>query len=334
MTIRHDAIDAEAIDAAHRDLESGAHVTLQWSAWTYADEELERVEELCRAFGSQLAVRFFSFRRERFDASVLRKIPSVASLTIDCVSAIDSVECVGRLEQVEEFSIAADSSLGRQVLTLLDPSVLRRLTLGELKRADASLATIGSFDRLEHLLVLGAPAGIENVGRLERLRELRLRRTPKSASLDFVSNLDGLRRLEITLGGRASIAEIACPSLEELELCWVRGFEVPMSLSAFPGLRKLTLDRLARLESIDVDGSSSLEELWLLQCKKLNRIEGLARAERLSRLRVVECPVHLEEVLSAGVPSSLREFDFWGASPRARTEVVERITALGLECTR
>ena len=73
--------------------------TIQFSEPTYNEKLLKSVNKLCKKFGDKLEVRFYGHYSSTFDCAVLKHLPDVEWLSIDCLTKIDNIEKISVLKK-------------------------------------------------------------------------------------------------------------------------------------------------------------------------------------------------------------------------------------------
>jgi hypothetical protein len=246
---------------------------------------LERMNDFCREFGSNVQIRFFGFEWKEFDTSILACLPDVANLSIDTIRAISDFRPIASLTKLTQLRFGVFDQPNGAFLRQLDIARLTHLSLAENKRRNYDLAPLAEAKTLEHLFLQGHDRGIEAISQLPRLEYVGLSGFPKRHDLRFLNALTPLRSLLLILGSRQSIAEFTHPELKKLEIIWVRYLEDIGSLNRFSSLEELALEDQKRLTVLDLHGLD-LRTLRIANCKNLERIEGLAAQQRLKHFTV------------------------------------------------
>lgn len=312
-------------------LTSGGRAVLQFAAPPYPPRLLQRINALCARFGDRLEVRFYAHHGSHFDFRTLESLPEVASLATDCLTRATHVEVLARLHQLTRFSFGVSDDTTPDLLDLLDPDQIRSLALSENAKRNIDLHRLAEFHRLETLYIEGHTKGIESLGELPSLTQLRLRCTPKKQTLGFVSTIPHLKSLGILLGGRQDISEITSPSLEELEIIRVRGFAHFPDLATLPALGSLHIEDQLQLTraTIPAGSTSPLTKLVINTCKKLSQLEGLAHLQHLEHLRLCLTALDLAPLLELPLPDALRTFAFTTGKARQNAAARAQLDALG-----
>ena len=320
-----------AVKKARQALSSGGEAVLQFADLPYPRELLDSINGLCAEFGERLKVRFYGHYGSQFDFGILEAIPDVANLATDCLQRATNVETLKSLTQLRRLSFGVYHYDSASLLDLLNPIRVLELSLGENAERNFDLGGLAEFEGLETLFVEGHTKGIESLGELPSLTQLRLRCTPRKQRLDFVSTIPRLRFLQIVLGGREEISEIVSPSLEELEILRVRGFAHFPNLANVPALRSLQIEDQLRLTQLTIPGESTsrLAKLVINNCKKLSQVKGLAHLRSLEHLRFCVTALDLESLIESGLPESLRVFAFYTGKDRENARARELLDSLG-----
>jgi hypothetical protein len=256
-------------------IQSGRTPVLQFSEPPDA-ATIKRTDDFCREFGAELQIRFFSFRWQEFDTSLLRHLPHVANLSIDTIRAISDFGPVSELPRLTRLRFGVHEHPDGNFLEQLDIARLTHLTLGENKRRNFDLSPLSVATSLEQLFIQGHYRGVEAISGLPRLFDVSLSGFPKRHDLAFLNDLAALRSLLLILGSRASIAEFTHSELRRLRIVWVRQLEELGPLQRFSSLKELTIEDQLRLTTLDISGLN-LRRLTVSNCKGLKEIVGLER---------------------------------------------------------
>jgi len=280
---------------------------------------LRQVNDLCREFDDALEVRFYGFYGGAFDADALRRLPDVANLSVDCLTAIRNEDRLSHLQHLRKFGLGVHALDRPDILTLLPLDQLTVLSVGQNARRNIDLAPIARCSALSELRISGQTRNIAAIGQLDQLSSLCLHSIAKTQRLDFVSSMSGLRSLALLLGGRADIDEVRHDALETLHIDRVRAFDRLGPLARFPALRSLRIADEARLKAIDLLGAQ-LEAVTLTNCKTLETIAGVTDLPALRSLRVISCPgLDIESMASAVWPPTLEVLALYSGLARRDT---------------
>lgn len=228
--------------------------TIQFSKPDYTDDQLKKVNALCKVFGAKLEVRFYGHYGTTFDASVLKSLPDAKWLSIDCLDAIDNIEDLYRHKSLSKLSFGVFNFDDPNFLIKLNLKHLTELRLSDTKKKNIDLAPIGVAPELKTFVVAGHTKNIQSLETSKTIESLWLRSITKKQSLAFVSNMIGLKSLDIMLGGRESINEIAHPKLSELNIVRVRGLKELGDMMRFPKLQQLRIEDQIQLNSLSLKG--------------------------------------------------------------------------------
>jgi protein phosphatase 1 regulatory subunit 7 len=308
---------------------AGQEVVLQYSKLIYTPALLRRLDALAKRFGDKLQIRFFGHYGSRFDCAVLRHLPSVRNLAVDCLNAIEHIEAVHELRDLLALSIGVYDGIPANFLD--SPAFIRlhTLTLSESRAPNLDLRPLGALKELRRLHITGYSNGIEVLSGLNALQRLSLSRIKNRVNLGFISSMNGLRSLRLILGGRESIEEIGHSGITSLEIIRIRGLcrFVP---AVFPGLEYLLIEDQIRLGAIEfTEHHPKLKRLIIVNCKGLKHIAGLNKLNRLSELRISMTSVDIDSLLSQGLPINLKTVGFYTGKQKANREIREKLNALG-----
>jgi hypothetical protein len=285
-------------------LDRGMTPTIQFSRPGYTPALLEQVNQLCVEFGDRIEVRFYGHYDDGFDASALESLRDVRWLTIDCLMSVANNRWIDDLPPLTRFSFGVHDFDDPALLEKLNLARLTHLRLSENAKRNLDLAPLAGAARLEQLSVQGHSRNVEVIAGLPALHTVGLSGFPNKKALGFLNALAPLRCLRLILGSRTSIGEFRHPDLEVLEIVRVRGLEDVSALARFPRLRALKIEDQVQLRSIDVAGAP-LRSLWVLNCKNLESIDGLASLHDLVECRLGRTKLDLESLAEADWPKSL-----------------------------
>src|SRR5262249_47979852 len=101
-----DSIDEQKIaESAAR----GRTSTFQFWKPDYHPSLLEQIDGLCQKYGVKVQVRFYNHTEEVFDAAILRYLPSVQNLAVDCLEHIKNEDQMGTLSHLRRLSFQVAS---------------------------------------------------------------------------------------------------------------------------------------------------------------------------------------------------------------------------------
>ncbi len=320
-----DSVDTAAIAAL---VANGSRPILQFSKPGFSDGTLETVNALCERFGDALDVRFFGFYGDVFDCRVLRRLPAVSSLLVDCLHEASHVDEVVRLTKLRRLSLGIDLFDADAILAAPGLRGLRELSVGPTKTRRIDLTPVAQMTELASLDVDAQDTSLEAVGQCAALKRLRLRSIRREISVSFVNRIAGLESLTMILGGREDIDEIGHDGLRELEIVRVRGLK-RIEPERFGRLERLLVEDQIQLRGLRFERSPSLSDLRIINCKTFDRLEGLARLGGLDELRVSRTDLDLEKLIEAGLPPRLRVFAFYTGKVRENARARKRLDELG-----
>lgn len=308
----------------------GYLVILQFDKPPYSPELLKRINNLCGEFGEKLEVRFYGHYGTHFDASVLRSLPDVAALSIDCLFDVTNLAALNELANLRCLSLGIYNLDDSQILESLQLQNLKKLSIGESLKVNFDLAPLQASHSLTNLYVEKHTKNIDSLATLPALHDLTLRCISKKQGIGFVSKIQSLRRLVVILGGRTDISEVIHPSLEELEIIRVMGFTNFDSIVGFPSLRSLKIEDQIRLEKLlftELNGKIKSVRIW--NCKKLKILKGLEHLNELQSLWIGQTELEVDEILQQRLSPSLKEFAFGSNTRKKSEEISKKLAALG-----
>jgi len=285
-------------------INQGNRVIVQFSR-PATDSLLRSVNKLCRRFGEQLTVRFYAHYGSPFDCRVLRRIPSAASLSIDCEKA-RHIEELASFEQLRELHLGVFELNQPEILAGLCLGELRSLTLGDTRRKSIDLGPLRVAPRLRRLHISAQTKHIEVVGSLRHLEYLGLSMIPNATRLGFVNGLGRLRSLLLILGGRSDIAEVSVADLRKLEIIRVRGLE-RFNPAAFPRLKELVIQDQRRIRSLEFTATNvDVKTLRIDNCTNLQSLVGIQELRQIRSLTIHRTALDFNALLAQRLPRSLK----------------------------
>jgi len=296
-------IDEAQIEKA---IAAGRTASAEFTQSDFEPGQLERLNELCRKHGPKLRVRFYGYYRSVFDANVLQQLPDVQNLAIDCIDdAILNVERIGELRHLRRFGFGTKALDRPDFLSLLDLSNVEVLGLGENAKHNLDLAPLAQARRLRKLEVQGHSKGIASLSGLPLLEQLTLRSLRKNQSLSFLAEIEGLRVLNLILGGHETLLDLTHEGLEFLHMTQVNGLGDLGPIRRFKRLKGLGVQEQSRVGAIDLTGAS-LNFFSLYNCKSLKEVKGLMDQQELIQLFVIGTQLPFDELRDRAWPKSLR----------------------------
>ena len=293
----------------------------------YSAELLQDVNRMCRSFGSRVNIRFYGHYGSKFDCKWLRHLPDVRSLNLDCLTAVANIGELANLPPLEEFAFGVFEADDPGLLRTRCLTGVRRLTLAGSRKSNVDLAPLADYANLEELFINSHATNIQCLGQHRRIKQLSLASMARKHSLRFVQKMSDLRQLLLILGGRDNASELAHPDLTKLQILRVRGF-AEIDMSHFPKLQQLRIEDQIQLRTLDLKKPSSLQSLWIFNCKSLSELVGLRQAGHLENLFVNDAPVNPDAILSE-LPPSLKHISLFGYGKRKGEELKKRIESMG-----
>lgn len=294
-------IDATAIRAAIAD---GKQVLVQFNTLAEPEPLLADLDALAATCGTALTIRIYGYDPRVFDTRILRALPHVASLSIDCHRNALYLETLGELRHLKRLSLGVYELAQADILQLENLRGLEHLHLGESAKDNIDLAPLRHYARLSSLTIEGHHQHIDTLAGLPALHDLSLYRIKNKVALDFVSGMERLRQLKLQLGGRESLADIEAPLLEQLEVIRVRGLQQLGDIGRFPLLQALWVEDQIKLRQVVLGPNTALERLNLHTCKTLDSLPGLAALPALRQLSASETLLDVDALLQ-DLPASL-----------------------------
>ena len=311
-------------------LADGESLVVQFDGPGYGPALLDELDNLCATFGEQLEMRFYGLANTPFDCRALEQLPRVANLSVDCLQRAENTELLGQLAFLRRLSLGIFELEDDDILRFPNLRSLRHLAVSETKTKAIDLSHLSAFSSLEHLRIVGHTRGLEALQELPSLESLALSQIGKQTSLAFTNQIANLRSLSLLLGGRSSIAEIAAPQLQRLEVCRVQGLAELGELSRFRELTWLSVSDQARVTGLGFSApDSKLETLRIFNCKSLREVSGLENLPRLQDLVIGETAMDPEALLALRFPPSLQICGLYTVRERENKKIREVLDSRG-----
>ena len=313
-----------------RSAAKGQISSIQFWQPNYQPPLLERIDGLCRKYGVHVQVRFYHHLKEGFDAAILRYLPSVQNLAVDCLEHIENEDQMATLAHLRRLSFQVQGLDRPEFLSALNLTDVEVLTLPATRKANLDLEPVSRARRLRKLTVEGHRRGIESLSEAPRLEELILWAQPKSRSLAFLGNVPALRILKIIRGGRETLDDVRHGTLEFLNITWVNGLRDLGPIRRFPKLQGLIVSDQIRVQSIDLTGAP-IKFLALDDCKNLAKVLGLGDSAQLEHFTAIRSALLLDELRDRRWPASLRVLRLWSSNMKWNKATRLKLDTLGYQ---
>src|SRR5882724_714313 len=129
--------------------------TVQFWRPDYHPALLLRIDELCQKYGVRVQVRFYNHIKEVFDAAILRHLPSVQNLAVDCLEHVKNEDQIATLSHLRRLSFQVASFNRPEFLSTLNLANLEVLTLMGTHKANLNLKPVSKAPLLRKLTVEG-----------------------------------------------------------------------------------------------------------------------------------------------------------------------------------
>lgn len=325
------SIDAASLRAA---IAADGKVIVQFGEHHDATPLLADLDALAASCGAALEIRFYGYHFTPFDAAILRALPHAANLSLDCHTSAINLDALGELRHLTRLQLGVHEMLEHDILSLQNLRGLQYLSLGETRKANIDLAPLRHWPQLAQLHTTGHTKNIVAITALPALARLSLSQVKSKDAVDFIGAMPALTQLRFILGGRTSIADVAAPLLQELEVVRVRGLEDLGDIGRFPRLRRLSVEDQIKLRELRLGDNRALEWLVLRNCKTLERLAGIAALPALGNLAVYQTQLDIDALLAGGMPPALRQWSFATGKKKRDDEIRARLAQLGYEKAR
>jgi protein phosphatase 1 regulatory subunit 7 len=311
-------------------INEGKNPIIQFVEPSYDETLLKTLDKACLHFGEQLEVRFYGYYGDVFDASCLKLLPNVKNLSVDCLTEIVNEDEILYLDHLIHLRLGIYNFDKTDFLSRFNKQNHLTLTISDNDKNNLDLSSLNEFQSLRELCIVGHTKNIEVIGELINLESLTLSKISKKQSLDFVSDLKNLKHLRIILGGRESIEEIDNPAIKNIEIIRVRGLAELGDLARFPKLRSLHIEDQIKLKHINfMPELKYLNEIKILNCKKLMLIDGLTKLSNLEHLRIYGTSLDDSSFIDQQFPTSLNIFAFYTGKNKKDKGIRQRLDELG-----
>jgi hypothetical protein len=307
--------------------EMHGHIVVQFSKpEAYTPALLSSLNDACQLAKDRLQVRFYGHYGTRFDASFLRYLPNVRDLSIDCLFNIINEDEVGRLPKLTCLSFGVFELDRPDFLHTISLSQLQRLVLSENRKRNIELAPLAQCASLHELSISGHSKGITAISGLPQLQKLTLDSYAKSNPLGFIAEIETLKSLDLSLGGRQHVDDLRSINLETLKIWRVRELATLGDLSRLPALSALHIEDQLQLAQLNLSGVN-LERLVLYNCKNLTSLECLDRQDRLREFWVSRVALDLDWLRDRDWPPTARSISLQSGSKKWNEETKARLAA-------
>jgi hypothetical protein len=233
-------------------------------------------------------LRVYGHYSSECDLSFARRLVNVRRFAADYLLSAKNVDAIAEIPQLESLSLGV---FDLQDLSLLEkvPNTLTTLILGATRSRRLHLEPLRRFHSLRVLYIEGHSNGIEALGELQRLEQLTLR-SITTADLHYLAPLQRLWSLDIKLGGIRSFEGIEGKgTIKYLELWQVRELEDVNVVASLPGLQRLFLQSLPRVEELPrLEGSCKLRRAVLQNMKGLTDFTAFEAAPALEEFGLIQ----------------------------------------------
>lgn len=320
------SIDAASLRAA---IAADGKVIVQFGEHHDATPLLADLDALAASCGAALEIRFYGHHFTPFDAAILRALPHAANLSLDCHTSAVNLDTLGELRHLRRLQLGVYDMQEHDILALENLRALEYLSLGETRKANIDLAPLRHWPQLGQLHTTGHVKNIATITALPALARLSLSQIKSKDAVDFIGAMPALSQLRFILGGRASIAHVTAPLLEELEVVRVRGLEDLGDIGRFPRLRRLSVEDQIKVQEVRFGENPALAWLVLRNCKTLAQLHGVAALPALGNLAVYLTQLDVDALLAGGLPATLHHLTL-ATGKRKRDEAVQaHLAALG-----
>ncbi|MGK5047487.1 hypothetical protein ACQ4WP_16550 [Janthinobacterium sp. GB4P2] len=325
------SIDTAALCAA---IAADCKVIVQFGEHFAPEPLLADPDALAARCREAMEIGFYGYHFTPFDAAILRALPHVANLALDCHTSAVNLATLGELRHLKRLQLGVYEMLEHDILALENLRALEYLSLGETRKANIDLAPLRHWPQLAQLHTTGHVKNIAAITALPALAQLSLSQVKSKDDVDFIGAMPALKKLRFILGGRASIAHVAAPLLEDLEVVRVRGLEDLGDIGRFPRLQRLSVEDQIKVKEIRLGENPALAWLILRNCKTLERLHGVAVLPALGNLAVYLTQLDIDALLVGGLPATLNKLTLATGKRKRDEEIKAQLAARGYEKAR
>ena len=299
----------------------GNQVIIQFSNNKWQNKLLEELNGVASKLDRNLQIRFYGHYQEIFDASVLRLIPDVKCLSIDCLTTAINLEALDILLKQKELHIGIHELDDTNILSTPSLRNLESLTVGDTRKNNVDLSHLANLTELKKIGIVGHTKNIEVVAGLNSVTSLFLSKIGNRVPLDFVSQIKNLENIFIILGGRTSIAEINGEKIKDLKITRVRGLENLGDIGRFPLVESIEIEDQIKLSSISFAHNHRLRRMRIINCKTLERIHGITELESLEELCISQTAIDYQKFINIEMPKPLKKITFHTGKRKQDVEI-------------
>lgn len=273
----------------------------------------------------EVEIRVYDHGLRSCDLSLLRNIPDVENLSLDCLQSVSNFDFVIGLRKLKSISVDIFKLESFEFLESL-PQTVEKVLLGTTKSKKPSLRGLSKLKNIRELYIEGQTKDIEVIGSLFELEKLVLRSVAPS-DIGFVRSLPKLWSLDIKLGGIKDLSRLeGLENLKYLELWQVRGLSDLSVVASLCGLQYLFLQSLINVTVLpDMSKLRNLRRVYLESMKGLQNIDGVAKAPALEEfIHICSLNMDTEQYESLIRMPSLRK-GLFGVSSEKKSEQVEAL---------
>lgn len=322
----------EQFNRLTEELESGQSFELRFTKISgFGEMVLESVEELLKRYGSSITISFQAGHGEIIDLNLLKSIPSVKALSIQSNSTPVDVKEIGELKELTRLSLSIYELEDGEVLDLDNLGVIKSLVISESKRRNVNLGHLVKAKSLRALTVSGHTYGIAAISTVNSLETLRLTGI-KDFRMELINGLSNLIEFKLLRCNNMVYDNFEeNRSILTLELENIKDNLDIDFFGRFINVKNLILSSVGVTELVFSTGlNSKLREVVLLNCKKLNRLEGLESLDLLDTLSVFKSGLDIESWLNGRTfPESLNWFTVHTGKKSADKSIEEHLKNLG-----
>ena len=310
-------------------LTKGESVIVQFSSPDYTLHTLQKLDEIALHHGNNLQIRFYGHYQSTFDFNVLKFLPNVRNLSVDCLSSAINFMALDEMTNLSRLHIGIDNELPKDFLSMENLFSLDSLVMGPSKNKNLDLSHLIKYKKLKELFLAGHTKHIDSIRNLTALEKLGLSLIGKAQPLSFINTLHSLKSLMIILGGRDNIDEVTNSSVESMEIIRIRGLQ-KFDASKFPSLKRLRIEDQIQIHELSFsEDSPDLKSISIVNCKGLEKIDGLSKLKSLESLHFCNTKLNIDKLALQGFPQSLHEINFYTNSNKANKEIHLKLTSWG-----
>lgn len=246
-----------------------------------AKRDYENLEKHIFSKNNNVLLSKYDYVPDTTSLGFLQYVPSIKRLSISNAINVTDSDKLLLLNNLEELSIVDCEAELFEILRIIKPE-LKALSVGKSLTKKLNIDFISRFSKLEYLFLEEHSKNIEEIGKLENLKEIVLR-SVSVPNINFLKDLNKLWSIDIKLGGIKDFSILEqLPQVKYLELWQIKGLSDLSFISKMTGLQNLLLQSLTNVNALpSFINLPKLRRLSLMNLKGLEDFNALKTAPNL-----------------------------------------------------